>query len=156
MYINNQQFAFDESTISGNLNIKNCARVLELYEKIDGEIKYTVIGGRDDSNRLILKLSIYGIINTLCQNCLENISLNIEHYSTPVIFTDESAMDTALFDDNEVDDAILADSEFNILEFLEDELILIIPIAPRHVDCVTRVVENNTTNPFHLLKNIVN
>ena len=150
------QFALDNLSLEGKLDLINCERVRALYEKIEGEIKYKLIGGRDNANRLILKVSICGIIDTLCQNCLENISLTIDHYSTPVIFNDEAVMDSALFDTNEVDDAILADSEFNILEFLEDELILLIPIAPRHDDCVAGVIVNISENPFQSLKKLIN
>ena len=156
MYIDNKQFAIDKLSLSGELDVVNCSRVTELYENISGKINYSITGSCDTANRLILKVSICGIINTLCQNCLDDISLTIEHYSAPVIFDDEAMMDSALFDSNEVDDAILADSEFNVLEFIEDELILLIPISPRHNSCITGVVENKSTNPFQSLKNLIN
>ncbi len=136
MYINNKQFALDGLSLDGEILIENCSRVSELHEKISGVVKYNIVGGRDDANRLVLKVSICGIICPLCQNCLELMSLTIEHYSMPVIFNDEAMMHSALFDNNEVEDAILADSEFDVLNFLEDELILLIPIAPRHDECV--------------------
>jgi uncharacterized protein len=68
-----------------------------------------------------------------CQRCLEPLSVPIELARSARFVPDE---DTAAALDLESDDDVLALSKaFDVLEWLEDEVLLALPLVPRHKDC---------------------
>lgn len=80
-----------------------------------------------------LKLVANTTIPLVCQRCLEGYPQPIEVNSQFVLLsTQEEVDDFPLENDDE--DALLNSYEFNLFELLEDELLLAMPIVPKHQD----------------------
>jgi uncharacterized protein len=151
MYIDNYDFATRRMTLEQNIEVSTLKRALELYEGLKGQLTIKISG--DVLDKPILNILIYGKISTLCQICLDPVEIDISHNNIVPIFKNESQLDEALFGDNaEYTDGIVADPEFNVLDFIEDEVIMLLPVAPRHKTCnyVSSMEIHN--NSFEVLK----
>ena len=64
------------------------------------------------------------------------IDLDNNHVWTVTVFDNEVDQMQSLFsEDANCSDGILADTEFDVLSFIEDEIIMLLPISPRHEKC---------------------
>jgi uncharacterized protein len=156
MYIDNVKFAKSGQKLSGTLDLAVIQRVQEIGE-YSGIVEYTLAGSMDNLNRSILKLSIYGKITALCQNCLERMELTLDNQSQITIFYTEDQLDAALFADgeSEVDDGIIAETEFDVMQLLEDEIIILLPYASKHESCIGLSYHDDEESPFSVLKHII-
>lgn len=154
IYIDNIDFAKNRQTTNASVDVSKLKRATELFENLTGNLEYTITGDIDGKNKPILKVTICGKITTLCQNCLENMEIAIEHSGLLHIFYNESDLDLALFgDDSEYEDGILADTHFDIQNFIEDELIMLLPMAPKHEQCINMSYHDKPESPFKVLVN---
>lgn len=155
MYINNVKFAKAAEEISGEVDLTKVARVQEIDE-YKGTIKYKLTGGSDKVNRPTLTLSIYGTIWALCQNCLCPMELTLDNESQITIFYTEDQLDAALFaEESDADDGVLAENEFDVMQLVEDEIIILLPYAIRHESCIGLSYHDDEKSPFSALKHII-
>ena len=156
MYIDNVKFAKQQKELRGELDLKQLLRVQEL-EDYTGKVNYEITGLVDNLNRPTLDLKIYGTITTLCQNCLQPMSLTLDNTSRVTVFYNEEQLDHALFSDESsgVEDGILCEEEFDVLNFLEDEVIMLLPYASKHESCIGLSYHDSADSPFGVLKNII-
>lgn len=151
-YINNVDFAQKGKILSGDTAISQLSRVNQVFEELNGKLYYTISGSMDKKNKPILTVGIYGKMSTLCQNCLKKLNIPINYSNIVPIFYTESDMDNALFgNDSTYTDGILADVHFNIDNFIEDELIMLLPIAPKHQKCSAVAYHDKPNSPFSVL-----
>jgi uncharacterized protein len=97
----------------------------------------------------------------VCQRCLAPVEIPVEVARAFRFAKDEA---TAAAEDDEADEDVLAESrEFNLLELVEDELLMDLPVAPRHVICPVLpsfssgdpafdAAQAEKKNPFEVLK----
>lgn len=156
MYIDNVKFAKNQQNISGEIDLGNIERIQEI-DSYSGIVKYSLTGDVDKLNRPVLILSICGKIAALCQNCLEPIEISLDNLTNVTIFFNEDQLDEALFSDetSEVEDAILAEEEFDVMNLIEDEIIICLPYASKHDDCVGLEYRDDIKSPFGILKDII-
>ena len=157
MLINNLKFAYEKKVIESEIDIDQLHRVNGVLPDIKGHIKYKIIG--DVLDKPILCIEIYGKIITSCQNCLEEIEIDVKRLDNIFIFNNEKELDNALFsEDSSINEAILASDEFNVLEYIEDEIIMSVPIAPKHNKCINKIFSEVDVKDsvFSNLKNLIN
>ena len=69
----------------------------------------------------------------ICQRCLGNVDVKVAVDRWFRFVADEA---TAAAEDDESEEDVLAESRsFDLLELVEDELLMDLPVAPRHVIC---------------------
>lgn len=155
MYIDNIEFAVSHKSLELELEIAELSRTKDLLDELSGKLKVKING--DVLDKPILRVSIYGRISTLCQICLDPVTLQIRHEGIVPIFKNEALLDEALFGETaDSPDGILADSQFDVLEFIEDEIIMLLPPAPKHRTCNFEPAQIERNNPFGLLKKQLN
>jgi uncharacterized protein len=156
VYINNVKFARSAQKLSGEINLGTVARIQEIGE-FQGVVKYTLQGEVDRLNRPALVLSIYGIISALCQNCLHSLDISIENQTQITVFFNEDQLDAALFSESESDvvDGVLAEDEFDVMQLVEDEVIMLLPCAAKHDSCIGLSYHDKVESPFNILKQII-
>ncbi len=112
----------------------------------------TVAGGAPE-NWLALQATTR--VTLTCQRCLQPLAeaLEIDRRFRFVEGEDEAAR----LDEELEDDVLAAGRSFDLLELLEDELILALPLVPRHEDCpqplpqAAQAPEEPKPNPFAAL-----
>ena len=136
MEINVLEFAKNKQSICSALDVQNLERVKEITEGIQGALSFQLSGDINEKNRAVLKLYICGKITASCQNCLELVEITVENNIVVPVFNTEAELDDALLDKNNADcDGIVANTQLNVLDFVEDEIIMLIPVALRHENC---------------------
>lgn len=109
------------------------------------------------SAQIWLRLQASTHVTLQCQRCLQPLHepLLVDRWFRFVANEDEAAR----LDEETEDDVLVLSRAFDGLELLEDELILALPIVPRHEDCPEPLpmgsgdeeVEEDTPNPFAAL-----
>ena len=156
MYINNVKFAEAGQELKGKVELSQLERVQEI-DGYSGTLDYVLVGKKDKLNRPTLSLRLYGIIHTLCQNCLQPMEVTVDNTSEITIFFDEDQLDASLFGENSsgVADGVLAEEEFDVVQLLEDEVIMLIPYATKHESCIGLNYTDEVDSPFKVLKNLI-
>lgn len=123
----------------------------------------------NDDHYFQLTLQANGYVHLECQRCLKPVkqplNLDIEMallaHEADVQWLPEDA-EYLLFDDLQlIGNSLNHTSDvFHLLDFIEDELLLTIPISPRHTDCqmavqqVGVIIETPKENPFAVLSDL--
>ena len=129
------EFARTSGVVSGELPIATLSRI----ETPDptGTLRWSARGirrqreGHDEA--LYLDLSVDGEIVLVCQRCLLSMRQPVAIVSHFRIAPDEAAAEA--LDDQDDYDVIVGTDAFDLDRLVEDEVILALPIAPRHAVC---------------------
>ena len=84
----------------------------------------------------ILRWTINGKMQLMCQRCLTPFDFHIQSESTMLLAVSDDAADQieASLDDDEIE-VIVGNKSFDILALIEDEALLAIPLSPKHEVC---------------------
>ena len=115
--------------------------------------------------RQVLDLGLHGRLNLICQRCLQDCAVDLDEKRRFIlVLTDEEA-DAYPIEDEEVE-PLVVNQHFNLLETIEDEILLSLPLIPKHPDgfCEPHAstfgdgevddAANERENPFNILKNM--
>ncbi|MBI5627159.1 MAG: DUF177 domain-containing protein [Nitrosomonadales bacterium] len=134
-FIDSLDFARNGQKISGEVPIAELPRLQDALEDSRGVLSYTVQGVVDKQGIPALDVSISGSCQLRCQRCLNGLDYAIQ-LDTRLLLRNQADMDR--LDDNvaggeeEELDSILADTHLKVLDLLEEEILLSLPIAPKH------------------------
>jgi len=134
-FIDSLDFAGNGRQISGKVPVAGLPRLLDTLEDPQGTLEYTVRGGVDKLGNNLLDVSITGNCRLRCQRCLGAMEHAVR-IDTRLLLRDQASLDA--LDDNvaggeeEEFDSILADAHLDVLDLLEEEILLSLPIAPKH------------------------
>lgn len=101
-----------------------------------GEIHWSFQGGRHHRGYPQLQMSVKGEVNLVCQRCLLPMLHVIDAQALLVLAQDESdadAIEEAL--DDESIDVIVGSTALDLIQLVEDEALLSLPLSPRHPVC---------------------
>lgn len=131
-FIDSLDFARNGRKISGEVPVAEMPRLLDALENPQGILSYTVHGGMDSRGNPLLRVGIAGQCQLRCQRCLNAMDYPVR-LDVCLMLRDQAGLD-ALGDDEEECDSILAEAQLDVLDVLEEEILLSLPIAPRHDD----------------------
>ncbi len=123
--------------------------------RVSGRVK-PVLGGEPE---VWLSLDVQAQVHQTCQRCLQPAALDL-HVDRPFRFVHDEAQAAALDADSD-DDVLVMSRRFDLLEWVEDELLLALPIVPLHEACPAPLplptepeeeVEPSKPNPFAVLQ----
>ena len=80
-----------------------------------------------------LKIKALTTIPLICQRCLDDALQNIVVNSQFVLLNTQAEVDDFPLE-NDDEDALLNAFEFNLFDLIEDELLLALPLVPKHAD----------------------
>ena len=102
------------------------------HEFTQGTLFCRVVGRKDQRGSLSLQLSISGEVGLTCQRCLGSMPYAVEHERTLYLARSEAELERldALPDS----DAIQAGERLSLVELVEDEVLLSLPLAPMHAE----------------------
>jgi uncharacterized protein len=80
-----------------------------------------------------LKIKALTTIPLTCQRCLDDSLQNIEVNSQFILLNTQDEVDDFPLE-NDDEDALLNAYEFNLFDLIEDELLLALPLVPKHAD----------------------
>lgn len=152
MVIDSLEFARRQDSLSGHLQLGALKRLTDVLFDADGHLDYEIAGDMAGNNAF-LNLRIEGPLRLTCQRCLGPLVFALDVNSRVMLI--ESG--TQWPDDgqlggleDETCDAIEASRDLNLLPLLEEEILLALPIAPRHEACEPPAVADvsGSVSPF--------
>lgn len=80
-----------------------------------------------------LHLQAQATLPQICQRCLADVDLNLDVDRAYRFVADEATAEAQ--DDDCEEDVLALSREFNLMELIEDELLMALPLVPRHEEC---------------------
>jgi uncharacterized protein len=144
----------------GEIAVAELPRVAEESVDRSGKLRWSLEGGSEKHGNPQLRLSVEGSVPLMCQRCLTPFEFAIASDATLVLASDEASADEidASLAEEDVE-VIVGSRAFDIRELIEDEVLLAIPLSPKHDVCPdpsVRVEEKSVekVSPFAVLKNL--
>ena len=151
------EFASAGATQQGIWPLKQMPRLRDMIANDAGEVAYEIAGVRDGRGRPALRLKVRGTLSLRCQRCLEPMDFEVDTDETLVLAATLAEIHAEPAS-AQAPDRVVAGREMKLRELVEDELILAVPYAPRHEECVaagTLEGENAKSSPFAGLRGLI-
>ena len=113
----------------------------------------------------ILNLALKGRLHLVCQRCLQDCTVDLDEKRRFILVSSEAEADEYPLEDEE-QEPLVASQHFNLLETIEDEVLLSLPLIPKHPEgfCEPHATVfgledeeeglDERENPFNILKNM--
>ena len=144
----------------GDMAIAGLPRLAEDTVDRVGQVSWVLQGGVDRSGHSRLNLSVSATVHLMCQRCLTPFAFKVASESTLILAKDEASIDDleAMLPDDSVD-VIAGGQALNVAELIEDEVLLAIPLSPKHEVCPDQAALDalkgaKKPSPFDVLKNM--
>ena len=110
-----------------------------------------VVAARSPRGRPGMRVTLQGAIRMVCQRCLKSMDVVLSAKAAVEWVGTQAELEAADADDHW--DAMLMQEKFDLLPYLEDELLLAVPFAPVHADCQAagRSEAGEKISPFAML-----
>jgi uncharacterized protein len=118
--------------------------------------------------RLKMNLSLKGQMHLICQRCMQPCLVKIEESRQFVFLANEALADAFPMEEDALEPLVMS-SQFDLLGTIEDEILLSLPLIPKHPEGVCEPASlgsgaddlqdqgetaKKLDNPFNILKNI--
>lgn len=151
--IHSLAFAQGNSVLSGSISVDKLPRLMVALMARTANVSYIIKGGV--AVRPYLRLKLSGDLPLLCHRCAQVFNWHLETECQVWLAQDEAEL---IAWDREADglaDAMLAEAQFDWQAWLEEEVLLALPVSPVHPDdgCSTTVEQGKSErpNPFAVL-----
>jgi uncharacterized protein len=151
--------------LDGRWPLAGFSRLLEAVQDLPGDVVWTATASLRSVNvgspRPSLHLEARAGVVRECQRCLQPVTVDIDVDRHFVFVADEAT--AAARDEDSEDDWLVLERSLDLHELVEDELLLGLPLVPRHercpnplavdvmVDGVRLSAEDEAPNPFGAL-----
>lgn len=129
-FIDSLEFASHGQQISGEISLVEMVRLADILSDTQGVLSYNIQGGINRQGIAVLDVSVAGQCQLQCQRCMEGMDYTID-LSTRLLLRDQASLDS-LEDDEDEFDSILTEKHLDVVGLLEEEVLLSLPIAPKH------------------------
>jgi uncharacterized protein len=145
--INSPEFARAGKVLRGVLAVSEMGRMRDVLYDAAGTLDFCVRGECDEKGRPRLRLAVNGVMHLQCQRCLESVEHAVD-IASHLQLASAAELDREI-DPEEPDDSIPADAALDVLALVEDEVLLSLPLAPRHAagTCGARTTGGKRAEP---------
>lgn len=146
------EFAVQGRVVEAAVPLASLPRLAEVAAGKAGSLDCRLEGERDEDGNHWLRLAIHGSLNLVCQRCLAAMAFPLRLESRLLLVPPGRPWpEEELAEDGF--DAVAAEKEMALLPLIEEEVLLALPIAPRHESCETPVplAEEHEPSPFAAL-----
>ncbi len=152
------RFAADGRSLVGEVAVADLLHLSDVLASLEGALAWRLEGSMAQGAVGLeprLRLVVEGELSLSCQRCLGGLSwgLKVDNVLQPV--RPGQAIPEGELEDDEVD-AIEVAAELDVLALVEDEILLALPIAPRHENCESprNMAGSNKESPFAALASL--
>jgi len=152
------RFAAEARTLEGVGAVADMLRLSDALASSVGQVTWRVEGSMVEGVEAPeprLRLTVEGELQLCCQRCLGGMAWPVQVDSVLQPVRSGQPIPEDELEDDEVD-AIELDGELDVLALVEDEILLALPIAPRHQVCDAPQPEGGTSkeSPFAALASL--
>ena len=145
-----------KQTFSGSVRLGDLPRLSPLLSRSEGSAKYHFLFSRDQHRRPLIEGHVEATLWQTCQRCLEEMPITVASDFRLVVV---EGLDEAGELDEAFDPLLVEERGVSLMDLVEDELILALPVVPLHEDCegpqhddATVVAGESGENPFAALE----
>lgn len=148
-------FARDGGVLEGTLAINGLDRLHDLLTESGGEVSYRLRGFKGERGEFMLHLTVFGVLPLACQRCLESVSFDLDVDNLLELVPEGADLSQDELEDD-TRDFLPVVRELDVVELVEDEILLVLPVAPRHEKCgLPGLAESGERiNPFAALSGL--
>ena len=142
--------------ITGEVAVARLQRLSEMLAQSDGKLRYQIDGVIEQEGSPAADLRVNGRLYLVCQRCNGSLEFDFDRTARFRFVANEDVLNSLPIEDDEVD-AIVGSRAMNVYDWVEDEVILSLPLVPRHDECSApisnerSVVAAAAPNPFAVL-----
>lgn len=159
-YVNAYDLARDRRTIEGEARLSDMSRLKEMILPTEGTVTYRISGMTAKKGWPGAVVELAAVVPLVCNRCTKPLDYKIEK---EVVFrfarTEEEADAIPIEEDEDVE-VIVGSEKLNIMDWIEEEIILSLPLVPVHETQCAEVLpvdeeeEPERQNPFAKLKDL--
>lgn len=129
------RLAKHETDLQGNLLLHNFPRLQAMYEQSDNKVDVSLQFGIDQSRTYFIKGEIKGVISLTCQRCNESMQHELDcAFLLGPVSSDEFAKKLP----HALEPLIMEDEMVSTITMIEDEILLALPMVPKHDICTVK------------------
>jgi uncharacterized protein len=142
---------------TGVVELIDFPRLAPLLIRPQGLVSYAFHFSRDGLGRPLIAGHAEATFWQTCQRCSQPVAIPVDSDFQLVVV---EGLDEAAALSEEFDPLMADDAEINLLDLLEDELLLSLPVVARHEDCHAwryddePIAVEERENPFRILKKL--
>ncbi|KZY81478.1 hypothetical protein A3740_06160, partial [Oleiphilus sp. HI0068] len=158
------KYADQNKDLQGHIAVHLMSRLTSMLVDSEGVVNIDLEFGRDEQRLRILKGKLSAELNLLCQRCLHPVKKTISsEFQLGIVMSDEQAQNLPRV----YEPLLVEDEKLVLLDVIEEELILSLPMFAYHDDCepeeynegdieesVESEVEETKENPFSVLSEL--
>jgi len=131
--------------LAGGVDARTLPRVADqLAEGRDAApMAWRISGGHDGMGRPLLTVRLDGVVPLVCQRCLQPFGATIAQQTVLLLARDEAELARLDAEETEV---VLANTTLDPRNLVEDELLLSLPLSPRHDEEACAAARRATTD----------
>ena len=155
-FIQPLRLAETKECLSGRFLLVQMERLKTYLSDDNGHVDYKLQFGIDESGLRYIESEIDAVVHVRCERCLKSFQLEISHQSMLGIVSNRQALERLA---SNYEPLLIEKDDVNLLDLLEDDILLSMPIAPLHdvkvcsaSKTLEAINENDTTHPFAKLK----
>ena len=124
---------FAQKTQSQDLQLKlvDLPRLTDVSAIVNDVIQANIIGGIQHDGKSFIELKILSGLTLTCQRCIGLFDFQINSHSRFIIAPTEDELVEISQEEQNIN-TMLAENELDVIEFVEDELLLALPMVPLH------------------------
>lgn len=154
------EFCRHKERRQGEIAVADSARLSGECVDKSAVLSWSIEGGASGLGFPQLTLSVSGSVSLLCQRCLTPCAFDIASESILVLAKDDVQADEieSMLDDDTID-VIVGSKAMDVMALIEDEVLLAIPLAPKHEVCpdasaLEALNGARKSSPFDVLKRL--
>ena len=128
------KFAVDGASLSGTVPVAELSRLASMVVDTVGTVSYELIGESGLGRSPSLRFKATVVLQLCCQRCLGALEWALDRESVLQLVRPGTPIPDEELENDEVD-VIEATPDMDVLALVEDELLLAVPLAPRHDSC---------------------
>ena len=125
------RFAREKARVTGVLAVAQLPRLADLLFGREGVVSYAVEGDTSAKGQPVLRIHLTADLAVSCQRCLQRLPLHLDVRRDLVVVAPATELDP-LEDEDDDTDAIASVGSLDLNDLLEQEIVLSVPMAPRH------------------------
>ena len=132
--IDGLEFAKAASRLQGAWPVAEFPRLHDALRSTAGTLHYELQGVPEEQGKPALRLTVWGELHLACQRCLGTLAFPLRIETSLRLAATQAEVDAEPLE-AEGPESIVAGREMQVKALVEDEVLLAIPIAPRHEAC---------------------
>ena len=154
--IDGLEFARTGSKLLGAWPVAEFPRLRDTLHTEQGTLQYELLGVPQERGVPALRLRVRGALQITCQRCLEALEFPLQIDVSLLLAATQAEVDAGPLE-AEGPEQIVAGREMPVRDLVEDEVLLAIPLAPRHEQCAGRPGQSagGERSPFAGLRGLV-